>query len=298
MFRQSWTHTFIARVIEVISAIIALSGLLIGIGLTFGSILNQYGLQTWGGLGLTLIGTIAGVFAFHLHENIELDRWKFTIFFSIIEGLSIIVALASFSIGLGFILIGIMKLSGEHALGGFLLVVIGIIGGIFVYYLHKRIKDENINFFYKSTLNSGYNSHKSSQENIDSDEDLIINLVRQFKPSWRNRNGNIQLEGGEIGNNAMLAQYLRDNSVDEVETEVVLRNGSRVDIVINNQIILECKKNLGSTAELHNLSGEIKRIKNISQHRVYAVIYGYTRTDLLYELTVNIGANNVIALGQ
>ena len=122
--------------------------------------------------------------------------------------------------------------------------------------------------------------------------------MRQFKPSWRNRNGSLQLEGGEVGNNAMLAQYLRDNGIAEVETEVILHNGSRADIVINNQIILECKKNLGSTAELHNLSGEIKRIININQYKVYALIYGYTRTDLLYELTVNVGANNVIALGQ
>jgi hypothetical protein len=130
-------------------------------------------------------------------------------------------------------------------------------------------------------------------------EDSILEHIRQFKPRWIERNGRHRLEGGENGNNANLAQYLRDNGISDVETEVTLKNGSRADILINKDIIIECKPHLLSVEKLHSLSGEIRRVKRIGNYnKLYALIYGDAKSYLLDDLKADIGENNVVVLGE
>jgi hypothetical protein len=133
---------------------------------------------------------------------------------------------------------------------------------------------------------------------IDTTEDLTIKCIKQFKPRWINRDGKPRLEGGENGNNANLAQHLRDNNIPHVETEIYLKNGSRADLMINNQIIIECKPNLLRTDKLHSISGELRRVKRIGNYKVYALIYGDAKSYLLDDLKADIGENNVIVLGE
>jgi hypothetical protein len=128
-------------------------------------------------------------------------------------------------------------------------------------------------------------------------EEKIIQYIKQFQPSWRNKNGKKILEGGENGNNANLASFLRDKGI-QAETEEILRNGSRVDILINKNVVVECKPQLLSTDTMHKLSGEVKRTKKISNYRVLALIYGDARKILYEELCEDINRNDVIVLGQ
>lgn len=132
---------------------------------------------------------------------------------------------------------------------------------------------------------------------INTTEDLTIKCIKQFKPRWIERNGKFRLEGGENGNNANLAQYLRDNKILNVETEITLKNGSRADLMIDNQIIIECKPHLLSVEKMHSISGEIRRVKRISNYKVFALIYGDAKSYLLNDLKADIGENNVIVLG-
>jgi hypothetical protein len=133
---------------------------------------------------------------------------------------------------------------------------------------------------------------------ISTTEDSMVSCAKQFKPRWINRNGKLRLEGGENGNNANLAQHLRDNQIPNVETEITLNNGSRADLMINNQIIIECKPHLLSVEKLHSISGEIRRVKRIGSYKVYALIYGDAKSYLLNDLKADIGENNVIVLGE
>ncbi|MBM3254457.1 MAG: hypothetical protein FJZ16_09410 [Candidatus Omnitrophica bacterium] len=170
---------------------------------------------------------------------------------------------------------------------------------VFLFGLYKgKWKREEDYYGYVGTSTRTIPSYTAyPKDNLDSFEKRVISLVREFKPAWRNKWGKLVLEGGENGNNANLAQYLRDNGINQVETEETLRNGSRVDIIINDQIILECKPKLYSTEKLHNLQGEVKRLQRMG-YVVYSVIYGDARTDLLRELGQEIGENNVIVLGR
>lgn len=129
-------------------------------------------------------------------------------------------------------------------------------------------------------------------------EDSVISLVKQFKPMWNERNGKRRLEGGENGNNAFLAQYLRDKGISKVETELTLKNRSRADLLIDNQIVIECKKHLLSIQIMNSVSSEVKRIKRLENYKAYALIYGDAKADLLEELKSEIGTNNVICLGK
>ena len=133
---------------------------------------------------------------------------------------------------------------------------------------------------------------------MDRTEDSMLSCAKQFKPRWINRNGKLRLEGGENGNNANLAQHLRDNQIPNVETEITLQNGSRADLMINNQIIIECKPHLLSVEKLHSISGEIRRVKRIGSYKVYALIYGDAKSYLLNDLKADIRKNNVIVLGE
>jgi hypothetical protein len=133
---------------------------------------------------------------------------------------------------------------------------------------------------------------------IDTSEDLTLRCIKQFKPRWIERNGKFRLEGGENGNNANLAQQLRDYNIPDIETEITLKNGSRADLMIDNQIIIECKPHLLSVEKLHSISGEIRRVKRIGNYKVFALIYGDAKSYLLEELKADIGENNVIVLGE
>lgn len=145
------------------------------------------------------------------------------------------------------------------------------------------------------------NDKKSFPNNKDTKEPsavrLTISYIKQFKPSWRSKNGKLVLEGGENGNNANLAVYLRNNGL-EVETEEILPNGSRTDLIINDQIVIECKPQLINTDTLHKLVGEVKRARKISKYDALALIYGDARKDLHGELCDEIGEDNVIVLGN
>ena len=133
---------------------------------------------------------------------------------------------------------------------------------------------------------------------IDTTENLTLRCIKQFKPRWINRDGKFRLEGGENGNNANLAQHLRNNNIPDVETEITLKNGSRADLMIDNQIIIECKPHLLSVEKMHSISGEIRRVKRIGNYKVFALIYGDAKSYLLNDLKADIGENNVIVLGK
>jgi hypothetical protein len=68
-------------------------------------------------------------------------------------------------------------------------------------------------------------------------EEKAIFYIKQFKPNWREKNGKMFLEGGENGNNANLVIYLRNNGIP-AEIEETLPSGRRVDIIIDNQLIM------------------------------------------------------------
>jgi len=138
----------------------------------------------------------------------------------------------------------------------------------------------------------------NTSSKIDTTEDLTLKCIKQFKPRWINRDGKPRLEGGENGNNANLAQHLRNNNIPDVETEITLKNGSRADLMIDNQIIIECKPHLKSVEKLHSLSGELRRVKRTGNYKVYALIYGDAKSYLLNDLKADIGENNVIILGE
>jgi hypothetical protein len=120
----------------------------------------------------------------------------------------------------------------------------------------------------------------------------VKEYVGQFKPPWRKG----RLEGGENGANAQLARYLRKRGL-KVETEETLPNGSRADLIINDEIILECKPHLKSKEKLYSLVGEINSVRQ-EGYEIYAVIYGDARTDLDRKLSNEIGENNAIVLGN
>jgi hypothetical protein len=133
---------------------------------------------------------------------------------------------------------------------------------------------------------------------IDTTEDLTIKCIKQFKPRWINRDGKPRLEGGENGNNANLAQHLRDNNIPHVETEIYLKNGGRADLMVDDQIVIECKPNLLHTDNYHSISGELRRVKRAGNYKVYALIYGNAKSYLLDDLKADIGDNNVVVLGK
>ena len=137
------------------------------------------------------------------------------------------------------------------------------------------------------------NSHR-----IDTTEDLTLRCIKQFKPRWINRDGKFRLEGGENGNNANLAQHLRDNNIPHVETEIYLKNGGRADLMVDDQIVIECKPNLLHTDNYHSISGELRRVKRAGNYKVYALIYGNAKSYLLDDLKADIGDNNVVVLGK
>lgn len=129
-------------------------------------------------------------------------------------------------------------------------------------------------------------------------EETAINHIRRFKPRWRYKDGKRKLEGGENGNNANLAQYLRRHLGCKVETEETLINGSRVDLIIGGEIILECKPHLKSMDMLNSLVTEVKRVKQLGRYKAYAVIYGDARRELHRELANDIGETSIILLGK
>jgi len=88
------------------------------------------------------------------------------------------------------------------------------------------------------------------------------------------------------------------NGTSNVETEETLAKGLRVDIVINNEVVLECKQDLKNSKTLKALYGEIQRIKRLKRYTVYAVIYGDARRNLYEELCEEVGEYNVILLGK
>jgi hypothetical protein len=132
----------------------------------------------------------------------------------------------------------------------------------------------------------------------DTSENSLISYIKQFSPRWTQRNGKHRLEGGENGNNANLAQHLRDCGISNVETEMTLNNGSRVDLLINGNIAIECKPHLLSVEKLHDVSGQIRRIKRLGQYEAYAVIFGNAKRNLLEDLKADIGDDIIILLGN
>ena len=138
----------------------------------------------------------------------------------------------------------------------------------------------------------------NTSSKIDTTEDLTLKCIKQFKPRWINRDGKPRLEGGENGNNANLAQHLRDNNIPHVETEIYLKNGGRADLMVDDQIVIECKPNLLHTDNYHSISGELRRVKRAGNYKVYALIYGNAKSYLLDDLKADIGDNNVVVLGK
>jgi hypothetical protein len=177
---------------------------------------------------------------------------------------------------------------------------------------NSKIKKRNIinndsNLSYDATI---YQQNNDNKEDIVypkyepqlskslTNEDLVIAHVKQFKPRWMERDGRKRLEGNENGNNANLAQYLRECGISNVETEMPLINGIRIDLLINNKIAIECKPNLLHVDKLHSVASELRRIKRLGQYEVYALIYGDAKSYLLEDLKADIGENSVIVLGD
>lgn len=164
--------------------------------------------------------------------------------------------------------------------------------GAIVRKLHEDIGLED--FIELENLSHNANSHYSS---LTANETELLRLVKQFRPSWRDKQGRQVLEGGEVGTNANLARHLRDNGISYVETEETLSNGSRADIIVNKTTVIECKPTLLSTDTLHKFHGEMRRAKQAG-YDTYGVIYGDARDDLLNELREDVGSANVIVLGD
>ena len=144
---------------------------------------------------------------------------------------------------------------------------------------------------------SPFSEQGNSANNEPTLVETIVKYIKQFHPNWQQKNGKTILEGGENGNNANLAVHLRKYGLT-VETEGILKNRSRADLVINGEVVLECKPQLKSTDTLHTLAGEVKRARKLLSYKVLALIYGDARNDLYKELCDEIGESNVILLGE
>jgi hypothetical protein len=182
-----------------------------------------------------------------------------------------------------------------------IILIIAFIAGII--YSLKRISEDNItnhqNLSFQSTYAPQTDNNSAELANFKPRlENSTLTYIRQFKPRWIERDGKHRLEGKEEGNNANLAHFLSDNGIPNVYTEVSLKNGSRVDILIDDQIIIECKPHLLSVDNLHSISGELRRVKRIGNYKIYALIYGDAKSYLLNDLKADIGENNVIVLGE
>ena len=161
--------------------------------------------------------------------------------------------------------------------------------------IFKRHNKPIGNYTYGTSVYTPINYTKPKEISL---EESVISLIKQFKPMWVERNGKRRLEGGENGNNAFLAQYLRDKGISKVETEVTLKNRSRADLLINNQIVIECKPHLLSVEIMNSIASEIRRVKRLENYQPYALIYGDAKAELLEELQSEIGTNNAICLGE
>jgi len=182
-----------------------------------------------------------------------------------------------------------------------IVIVAFVILGWSVYHIVRpiRLNKERLSYYNRNV--SLTNKVIEVQENESANKSILlektINCIKEFKPQWAERNGKKRLEGGENGNNAMLAQFLRDNGINNVETELGLINRGRSDLLINNEIAIECKPHLLTIDKLDSLSKKIKRVKRMN-FKTYAVIYGDAREDFLKELYEDIENSNVIILGS
>lgn len=243
------------------------------------------------------LGTLVALFGLHLHRRISedyiivlSDMWQGSKEIAV-EAILVVIAVLGVIVGT-ILAISRASKSGWQVLGGIALIVIGIGAGAAT---RKLNEDIGINDFteWERISNSSYPDYVSEPTN----EPQLSTLIRQFRPSWVNREGRPFLEGGENGNNANLAGYLRKNGMMDVETEKILPNRSRVDILVNKNTVLECKPTLLSTDTLHKLQGEMNRARK-SGDTTYGVIYGDARDELLDELREAIGQGNVIVLGN
>jgi hypothetical protein len=140
-------------------------------------------------------------------------------------------------------------------------------------------------------------NYRIQAEDIKSTDLRVLDSIKQFRPSWRRKHGRRHLEGGEVGNNGRLARFLRNKGF-KVETEEKLSGQSRTDLLVNEEIAIECKKTLLSKDILDNLVDELQRIKELGHYKVHAVIYGHAKKELLDKLVVEIGKENITVLGN
>jgi hypothetical protein len=73
------------------------------------------------------------------YESYAGGNWQKTLMLGALEGGLAILALIGLSLGIGFVLMGTLKMHGWEAFGGAILTCVGIVAAIVAWHLHDRI---------------------------------------------------------------------------------------------------------------------------------------------------------------